>query len=526
MRKNEPNKSPGAPEDKSTYIISLILVLAIVAWGVISGSSFQAVGNAAFSFISGKFGWFYVLSMTSFVVFVAWMGFGSRYRTMRLGPDDSRPEYSNISWFGMLFSAGMGIGLVFWGVAEPLSFWVAPPGLEPGSTEAAAFAFRKVFLHWGLHPWAGYSVLALAMAYFQFRKGKPGLISSVFIPLIGEERVKGPIGKLIDILAVFATAAGIATSLGLGALQINGGLNFVFGIPENKTMVFIIVAVITVIYIWTALAGVDKGIKKVCDLNIIIAGVVLLVVFLIGPTVDILKTLVASVGDYVQTFPSSAMETGAFGNSDWYGAWTIFYWAWWIAWAPFSAMFIARISKGRTIREFAAGVLFLPAGASFIWFAVFGTAGIQAGTQMGLEAATTVASNTTTALFAVLDAYPLGSIISVVVIVLLCTFFITSANSATFVLGMLSSNGNLNPSNGRKFLWGVLQAALALVLMLCTEDGQGLNMLQTISIVGAFPFAFVLIASMFSLLKALKSDPFVKKSEQALSAPTGEQSKH
>ena len=304
-----------------------------------------------------------------------------------------------------------------------------------------------------------------------------------------------------------------------------GGLNFVFGIPENKTMVFIIVAVITVIYIWTALAGVDKGIKKVCDLNIIIAGVVLLVVFLIGPTVDILKTLVASVGDYVQTFPSSAMETGAFGNSDWYGAWTIFYWAWWIAWAPFSAMFIARISKGRTIREFVAGVLFLPAGASFIWFAVFGTAGIQAGTQMGLEAATTVASNTTTALFAVLDAYPLSSIISVVVIVLLCTFFITSANSATFVLGMLSSNGNLNPSNGRKFLWGVLQAALALVLMLCTEDGQGLNMLQTISIVGAFPFAFVLIASMFSLLKALKNDPFVKKSEQALSAPTGEKSK-
>lgn len=302
MKREKPN---------STYVISVVLIIAIVIWGVLAGDSFQAAGTAAFSFLSGKFGWFYVLAMTSFVVYAIWLGFLSPYKRIPLGPDGSRPEYSNLSWFGMLFSAGMGIGLVFWGVAEPLTFWAAPPGLEPGSAEAARFAFQKVFLHWGLHPWAAYSVLALAMAYFQFRKGKPGLISSIFIPLLGEKGARGPIGKIIDILAVFATAAGIATSLGLGAMQINSGLNHVFGIPKNNLVVFLIVAVITVVYIWTALAGVDNGIKKVCDLNIIIAGVVLLLVFLVGPTVDILKSLVESLGYYVGTFPQSAMQMGA-----------------------------------------------------------------------------------------------------------------------------------------------------------------------------------------------------------------------
>ena len=244
----------------------------------------------------------------------------------------------------------------------------------------------------------------------------------------------------------------------------------------------------------------DNGIKKVCDLNIVIAGVVLLLVFLVGPTVDILKSLVESLGYYVGTFPQSAMQMGAFaeaGDAAWYGKWTVFYWAWWIAWAPFTAVFIARISKGRTIKEFVTGVLFLPAGASFVWFSVFGNAGIHAGLDVAKQAIQSV----DTALFVVLDHYPLGKVISVVVIVLLCTFFITSANSATFVLGMLSSEGNLNPSNRRKFIWGVLQAALALVLMLCTENG--LNMLQTISIVAAFPFAFILLFGMVSLTKAL-----------------------
>ena len=338
MRKEEPSKFHGSPSGNSTFIISILLVLAIVVWGVISGSSFQAVGNAAFNFISDKFGWFYVLSMTGFVVFAAWMGFVSRYRHMRLGPDESRPEYSNVSWFGMLFSAGMGIGLIFWGVAEPLSFWVSPPGLEPGSTQAAQFAFRKVFLHWGLHPWAAYSVLELSIAYFQYRKGFSGLISALFIPLLGEKRVNGALGRIIDILAVFVTITGIGISLRMGAMQINSGLNVVFGIPRGNFSLLIIIIVMAVVYIGAALAGVNKAVQKIGNFNIAAIAVILVAVFLFGPTVDILRCLTESLGDYIQTLPASAMQTGAFGNSDWYGAWTVFYWAWWIAWAPFSAM--------------------------------------------------------------------------------------------------------------------------------------------------------------------------------------------
>ena len=496
----------------TTYIISVLITTVLVLWAVVSGSTFEAAANAAFSFLGGNFSWFYMLAMTSFVVFAIWIGFFSKFKDIRLGPDDSRPEYSNISWFGMLFSAGMGIGLVFWGVAEPMNFWVAPPDAVPGSAEAASFAFQKAFLHWGLHPWAGYCVLGLGMAYFQFRKGKPGLVSSVFTPLLGEKGVKGPVGKLIDILAIFATAGGIATSLGLGAMQINSGLNKVFGVPENKMAVFIIVAVITVIYIWTAVAGVDKGIKKVCDMNVVVAGLLMLACLAIGPTVDILCNLVEGTGNYVQSLPSSAMAVGAFSEDPgWYSAWTVFYWAWWIAWAPFSGLFIARISKGRTIKEFVSGVLLLPAGASFVWFAIFGTMGINVGEKVGVEAAAEIASNTSTALFSVLEHYPLTTILSVIVVVLLCTFFITSANSATYVLGMLSSEGDLNPSNSRKMVWGVLQAALALVLMLCTAEGRGLNMLQTMSIVSAFPFAFILIFTMISIVKVMSRDPAVRK---------------
>ena len=410
-------------------------------------------------------------------------------------------------------------------MAEPLSFWVSPPGLEPGSTEAAAFAFRKVFLHWGLHPWAAYSVLALSIAYFQYRKGFSGLISALFIPLLGEKRVNGPIGKLIDILAVFVTITGIGISLGMGAMQINSGLNTVFGIPRDNTSLVVIIVVMAVIYIAAALAGVNKAVQKIGNFNIFAIAVILGAVFLLGPTVDILRCLVESVGDYVQTLPASAMQTGAFGDSSWYGAWTVFYWAWWIAWAPFSAMFIARISKGRTVREFITGVLLLPTGASFVWFSVFGVTGIQFGEEVGLAHISGVISDTAGVLFTVIGRFPLGLILSVAIIVLLCSFFTTSANAATLALSTLSSNGDPNPSNSRKLIWGVLQAALVIVLMLCTDEGQGLDMLKMVSIVAAFPFIFVLIASIFSLLKALKSDPFVKKSEQVAAAPAGEQSK-
>lgn len=487
-------------KNETVFIVSMLIVVLIVAWGLLLPGNFETVANASFNFLSKNFGWFYTFMMTAFIAFSVWIGFFSKFRNIKLGPDDSKPEFSNISWFAMLFSAGMGIGLVFWGIAEPLNHYINPIGVEPMTEAAAQFAMTKSFLHWGLHPWANYCVLGLGLAYMQFRKNKPGLVSSIFIPLLGEDRVAGPIGKTIDILAVFATAAGMATSLGLGTFQINSGLNYMFGIPENTAAQLAIVIGITIIYTWTAVTGVDKGIKMISNLNMVLVAVILAGSFLFGPTVGIMNTLVESTGLYFQNLIGNALEMGAFGNSDWYGSWTIFYWAWWIAWAPFTGVFIARISRGRTIREFVAGVLFVPAIVSFIWFSIFGGISFSVAADVALEAA----KSTSTAFFVVMHQIPFGAALSFVAILLLFTFFITSANSATFVLGMLTQHGDLEPDNKRKTVWGILQAALALSLMI--GSANGLQMLQTISIIAAFPFTFIMLFTMIALYKALQTD--------------------
>jgi glycine betaine transporter len=480
------------------FIISLIVVFGIVAWGLISSSTFESAANQAFSFLVTKFGWFYMLAMTLFVVFAIWIAF-SKYGKIKLGADDSKPDYGFVSWFAMLFSAGMGIGLVFWGVAEPLNHYVAPLGMEGGTQAAANFSMMKSFMHWGLHPWANYSVLALALAYMQFRKGKPGLISSIFIPLIGEERANGWLGKTIDILTIFATVAGVATSLGLGTLQINSGLNFLFGVPEVAGIQILIVVIVTILFMLSAVTGLDKGIKFLSNLNVSIAGVLLILSIIIGPTLLIFTNLGSGIVSYAKDL---VLDINPFGKDPWYGSWTVFYWAWWIAWAPFVGTFIARISKGRTIREFIFGVLAAPTLASFLWFATFGTMGIFKGPEVAARAI----EKTETALFVVMQQYPLGSIISFVAVLLLCTFFVTSADSATFVLGMMSSNGDLNPTTKRKLIWGSIQSALALSLMLA----GGLKMLQTASIVAAFPFAFVMLFAMVSIVKVLRTEKFDK----------------
>lgn len=482
------------------FLISVISTIAICLWGILAPQSFTFAARGSMKFLTTNFAWLYCAAMTLFVVFCLWIGFFSKYRFMRLGPDDSQPEYSDLTWFSMLFSAGMGVGLVFWGVAEPLNFYVAPVGVTPESRAAMGFAFTKAFLHWGIHPWANYAVLALSLAYIQFRKGKPALISSVFIPLIGEKRVQGWMGKTIDVLALFATAAGVATSLGLGVLQINSGLNFLFHVPETKMVQLVLIVGLAVIYIWTAISGIDKGISFVSNLNVKIAVAVMLLLVVVGPTVPIFNNLLEGTGAYISTLVANSMSVGAFTDPEWYRNWTVFYWAWWVAWAPFTGSFVARISKGRTIGEFVRGVMLLPAGFSLIWFAVFGTLGMTLDSQTVKQAI----ASTSTALFVVLEKYPLGMIISLIVFVLICTFFITSANSATFVLGMYSEEGSLTPSNKSKVIWGVLMAALAAAMMFASHDG--LTMLQILSIVAAFPFTFIMLLSMVSLVKALHGE--------------------
>ncbi|AGB42077.1 choline/carnitine/betaine transport [Halobacteroides halobius DSM 5150] len=483
-------------EGNPVYYISLVVTFIVVAWGIIAQKNFKNVANSAFDFLVGNFGWFYLITMSLFVVYTIGLGI-SKYGNVKLGKPDEDPEYSTISWFAMLFSAGMGVGLVFWGVAEPLTHFVKPLGMEGGGRAAIDFALKKSYFHWGLHPWAAYAVFALALAYMRFRKDKPVLMSSVFIPLIGEEKVSGAIGKFVDILALFATVAGVATSLGMAALQMNSGFNFLFGVPQTDMVKVIIMVVITALFMISAISGLDKGIKILSNANITLGAILMVVGLVIGPTVMIMNNISTGVGAYLGSFVQDSLRVT---SNKWYGWWTIFYWAWWIAWAPFVGTFIARISRGRTIREFVTGVLLAPALVGFVWFGIFGTLG----TSLGIDTASKIVNNqpASTMLFSVMEHYPITDIFSFVALTLLSTFFITSADSATFVLGIMSSKGDPNPTTRRRVIWGVIQAGLALTLMLA----GGLEMLQTASIVAAFPFAIVLLFAMVSILKALREE--------------------
>ncbi len=480
------------------FYISFLITMTIVAFGLVAPQPFAKATSVANDFLVNNFGWFYLISMFVFVVFSLGIAF-SKYGNIKLGPDDSVPEFSNRSWFAMLFGAGMGIGLVFWGVAEPLNHFV-----KFGGTEAAAdFAMKKSFMHWGFHPWAAYAIIGMALGYFQFRKNAPGLISSIFLPILGEKGIKGPIGKMIDIFAVFATVAGIATSLGQGTMQINSGLNFLFNVPKTRMIQIIIIVVLMVIYTWTAVSGIDKGIKLLSDINLILAVIILVGAFIVGPKLLTLNVFTNSIGNYVNDFVKDSFAINPFGDKSWLGSWTIFYWAWWIAWGPFVGTFIARISKGRTIREFVIGVILAPSLVSFIWFSVFGSLGLNLDTNIISKAIET----TETALFVVLQQYPLGSIFSIIAICLLGTFFITSANSGIFVLSMFSSDGDIEPKNSKKIFWGVIQALLALVLLMT----GGLSALQTCSIVAAFPLAIIMLLCCVCLIKELRKETPKKK---------------
>lgn len=485
------------------FFISLVLVAVMAIWSVALNESFTKVSNAAFQFLTTDFGWLYLLSMVVFLGFVVYMAFG-KFGKIRLGGDDSRPEYSNLTWFGLLFGCGMGVGLVFWGVAEPLTHYLNPVGMEGATPEAADFAMKSFFMHWGILPWANYAVIGLALAYFMFRKNKKGLISSILEPLIGEKLANGWLGKLVDILAVFATVAGVVTSLGLGTLQINAGFNRLFGLPTTLVVQIGIIVVVSILYIGSAVSGIDKGIKIISDTNLYVAVGLLLVCFIVGPKIEILDSFINGMGQYIGSFIPDALAINAYGDNSWLGSWRLFYWAWFIAWAPFVGVFIARISKGRTIREFVLGVVLVPAIASCIWGAVFGSLGINLGETgaMAIETLKEVVATPEVGLFMVLEQYPLGSVLAIVAIISLCAFFVTSANSGVYVLSMLTTDGEINPPNSKKILWGIIQSVMAVGLLMA----GGLKPLQTISLAAAFPFIFIMFAACAAFIKAVKKE--------------------
>lgn len=488
------------------FYISLVIITLFVTWGVLYPTKLSSTAANLLGIIIDKFGWFYLLSTFLVLCFSLFLIF-SKYGSIRLGRDEDRPEYSNISWFAMLFSAGMGIGLVFWGVAEPVQHYIIPPiELQKETSELTLIAMRYSFFHWGLHPWAIYTVIGLCLAYFNYRKGLNSLVSSTFYPLL-KDKINGPIGKLIDILAIIATAFGVATSLGLGALQINGGLHEVFGISNSIQIQVIIICTVTVLYMISATTGVNKGIKILSNLNIALAIGLMLFVLFLGPTSFIFNTFTVTLRDYLKNLVEMSLMLTPFISGTWIKKWTLFYWSWWIAWAPFVGMFIARVSKGRTIREFVLGVLLVPSIFSFMWFAVFGGTALNLDSFSNLGISNAVQQDVTSALFITLRQLPFGATVSLLATLLIITFFITSADSATFVLGMLSSKGNLNPKNSVKLVWGILQSSIAIILLI----SGGLEGLQTIAIIIALPFAVILLIMCFSLMKALNNEPVISK---------------
>jgi glycine betaine transporter len=488
----------------SVFWYALAICAVLVVWGAVAPDHLQTVSSNMTTYISEAFGWYYLLIIMLLLAFCIYLIF-SRFGKIKLGKDDDKPDFNLATWFAMLFSAGMGMGLVFWTTAEPISHaFKSPPGAEAGSNEAIKQSLQYSFFHWGIHAWAVYGVVALSLAYFKFRKDLPGLISSTLIPIFGEKRMQGIPGKVIDTLAIFATVVGVASTLGFGSAQINGGLSYLFNTPNNFGMQLIILAVSTVLFIISAWSGIGKGIKYLSNANMGLGFALLLLLFIVGPTLYILNMFTTTLGSYITNFFDMSFRLSPLNEKGrtWIDNWTIFYWAWWISWAPFVGIFIARISKGRTIKEFMLGVLFVPALVCFIFFAVFGVSALNI-EQNGIDAISNYSLETTT--FGVLQHYPLGQLMSLITIVVIAIFFITSADSATFVLGMLSTYGSINPPSSVKITWGLTMSAMAAIIVYF----GGTQGLQNMLIIAALPFSIVMLLMGGSFYKAAKHE-FVK----------------
>ncbi|WP_227935981.1 glycine betaine uptake BCCT transporter [Alkalihalobacillus deserti] len=482
-----------------TFKISVIMALIFVLWGAFFPEHLGNIMTIAQAFFLNAFGWFYNLAASFFLLFALFLIF-SKFGKIKLGKDADKPEFSRPTWFAMLFSAGMGIGLLFYGVSEPVSHYAAPPVGTGGTQESALLALRYTYLHWGFHAWAIYAVVALALAYFKFRKDAPGLISTTLSPILGDH-VKGPIGYTIDIVAVFATIFGVCASLGLGSQQINAGLGYLIGIPVNFTVQVTIILIITVLFILSASTGIQRGIKYLSNANMILATILLIAMVILGPTLFLLNLFTHTLGEYIQNLPQMGLRIFPFDEqrAAWTQGWTIFYWAWWISWSPFVGMFIARVSKGRTVREFTVAVLIVPTLVCAFWFCVFGGTGIHLDLLEGVDVA---GQSLETGLFFVYEHLPLGGFLSVITVLLISTFFITSADSATFVLGMQTTEGSMNPSNFIKITWGLILSASAIVLM----ASGGLQALQTAIIVSAFPLTIILLIMSVGIVKIFKTE--------------------
>ncbi|MCC3276640.1 BCCT family transporter [Arthrobacter sp. zg-Y20] len=522
--------------DKVLFAVTAVLALAFIAWGFFGTDNLASVSQTALDWVITNAGWFFVLLASFLVVYVIWLAVG-RFGRIPLGKDGEEPQFKTVSWISMMFSAGMGIGLMFYGVAEPLFYYISPPpGTDdPQTAEALQTAMGTSLFHWGLHPWAMYAVVGIAMAYGTYRLGRRQLISSAFTSLFGAKRVDGPLGKVLNIFAIFATLFGTAASLGLGALQIGSGMESsgFFGTVGTPILVAI-VAILTGCFVASAVSGISRGIQWLSNINMVLAVVLAAVIFVVGPTLFILNVIPAAIGDYATNLAQMASRTEVAGDESmraWLSSWTIFYWAWWLSWTPFVGMFIARISRGRTIRQFVTGVLLVPFVVSVVWFSIFGGAAI--GTQQkaaanGEPGLVTMVDGEPTisfdgSLFDLFAALPMPNLVAgavgVLAMILVAIFFVTGADSASIVMASLSSNGAEHPSRGVVVFWGVLTGAVAAVMLLAggDEPSEALDGLQRITIVAALPFAVVMLLMTIALAKDLARDPLSLRRRLAVS---------
>ena len=486
--------------NRPVFIASALLIVGFIVFGSLFGELAGEVFSQLQSFITHRFRWLFIILMNVTVVFSLYIAL-SRYGDIRLGHQTEHPEYSLLSWFGILFSAGIGIGLLYWGTAEPLYHFMSPPMGQAETVEAAKQAMSISFLHWGIHAWALYCVVALSLAYFHYRRGLPLSIRSVLYPLIGQ-KIYGKWGHVVDTLAVFGTMFGVVTSLGLGAMQINAGFSNVFGIPNNVPVQLCLIAIITAMATLSVMMGLDKGIKRLSDINIVLTVLLLGFMLFFGPTQFIIDSFIENIGNYVSQLIPLGFWSEAYSNTDWQANWTIFYWAWWVSWSPFVGIFVARISRGRTIREFIFGVLFIPMLLLFFWFTTFGGSAVHMELMGNYGLIEAVKADYGSAIFKLIEYYPLTKPLTLVIVVMIMLWFVTSSDSASFVIDMLTAGGDTNPPKIQRLFWALSQGVIAAVLLVA----GGLSALQAVAIIAGFPFAIVVFVMMYCLWRGLTRD--------------------
>ena len=490
-----------------TFASTVFLVLFILLTIMFRDQANEFFSNAM-SFITSNFGWFLILAANAFILASIFFAF-SRFGNIRIGGNDAKPEFTTASWYAMLLSAGMGIGLMFWSVGEPMFHYSSPSpmfaGIEGNTPEAAQAAMGITYFHWGIHPWGIYAIVGLGLAFFAYNRGLPLTVRSIFYPLLGN-RIYGFWGNLIDVLSVLATLMGLATSLGLGVKQVNAGLNFLFGLQISTTSQVILIAVITAFATLSVMSGLDGGVKRLSQWNMGLAGALMVFLLVAGPTVYILRGFTQNFGYYLTKLPEISLWTETFRETNWQGSWTVFYWAWWISWSPFVGMFIARISKGRTVREFILGVMIIPTLLSFVWMSVFGGSAIYLQSSGLANIVEAVNTDVATALFVMFKYFPFTQILSLVGIVLVTVFFVTSSDSGSLVVDHLTSGGKLDSPVPQRVFWAVMEGVVASVLLI----GGGLTTLQTAAVSTGLPFAVILLLIIYALYIGFTQELYVE----------------